>query len=233
MDKALLAPGMRVSEERGEYIDNIGIIFLEDSDAFIWQNKGGAKLTSNILVKDIIPSDDTLIITPKGGSFPEFNSKSDLYFKAKRKEMLFKILPGQYRPRPREIKLSFPAKVFYREFRSLPRIPLSSRTEGPFVTMRQLKNDQVRGYCSGKIRDISPGGIGLMAKFKEQHVFEPNKSFSIEKIAHLPLDPIKARVVYNHAINNKRGPSFFVGLELEKNLPDELLKDLFDSIGAN
>ncbi len=219
---------MRVSENRQEYIENIGLIFLEESDAFIWQDFSGSKLVSPVLIKDILPEENNLILSPKEKIFPKFDRNKDLYFKANRKEMLFKSPPGEYKIGPKKVELPFPEKAFYLELRQDPRFPLKPSSE-VFIGMKRFESGQAKGHFRGKIRDVSRGGIGLAAKFKEQHIFETDHLFRIDRVGQTVLEKaITARVVYNRPIKTQKQNDlpFYIGLELEEKLPPKVLATL-------
>ena len=220
---------MRTSKNRQEYVNNIGLIFLEDSEAFIWQTAGKSKILSPILIKDIIPEKNQLILSPRNKTFTNFNQDKDIYFKANRKEMLFKIPQGEYRLNPQEVQLSFPQKVFYREFRETPRLEATS-SKILHVEITPLKTGKKEEIYKLNIRNLSSLGAGLASKFEDQESFVKNQLCQVSNLAQTPLArPLTSKVVYNRVVKlhqDKNAFPFFIGLKFEEAIPTSILKDL-------
>ena len=218
---------MRVSQGRREYIENIGLIFLEESEAFVWQNNNGQKLLSPVLIKDIVPEKNDLILMPREASFPQYDLSKDLYFKANFKEMLFKSSPKKYHFSPSEIILPFPDQVFYLELRQHRRflVPVSREL---LAEIRPHPQDEAEKdlRIQLQIRNISSKGIGLIAKFQESYSVDHKRSFKVHRIGRVHLDPpLGTKLIYKNLVKSlkKHSGVLLIGLEFDKALPQATL----------
>ncbi len=221
----MATPNMRASQNRQEHLENIGFVFVDESNAFVWQNFKGTKLIAPIIIKNIVLERDCLVLSPVEGIFPDFQQGKDLYFKADHKEMVFKSSPKQYQITPKKIEITFPEKVFYLEHRAITRISSDPKQE-ILINLRPSEIKREGKIFTCRVRNISSNGIGIVAEQDYQEFFSIDSLFSITGFNGTEFEEgLIAKTIYNHTINIPKVNTLanIIGLKLETELPKEIL----------
>ena len=227
---SMVAPNMRASKSRQEHLENIGFVFVDESNAFVWQNLKGTKLIAPIVIKRILLERDHLILSPLEGIFPDFEQDKDLYFKADHKDMVFKSLPSEYQISPKEIHLTFPEKIFYLEQRKEERLDANPKKE-TLVHLRPISTKQEGKILECRVRNLSENGMGIVASLEDQDSFSSGSHFKIINFDEVDFEEsVTAKTIYNHMMTFSNTPLCIIGLEFESEFPKETLSAFQNSL---
>ncbi len=225
----MVAPNMRASKSRQEHLENIGFVFVDESNAFVWQNLKGTKLIAPIVVKRILLERDHLILSPLEGIFPDFEQNKDLYFKADHKDMVFKSSPTEHQITPKEIFLNFPEKIFYLEQRKEERMDASPKKE-TLIYLRPMATKQEGKILKCQVRNLSVNGMGVVVSPENQEFFSSNALFKIINFDEVDFEKsVTAKTTYNHTVTIANAPICIAGLKFESEFPQEILSTFQNS----
>ena len=220
---SMAAPDMRASKSRQEHLENIGFVFVDESNAFVWQNLKGTKLVAPIVIKRILLERNHVILSPLEGIFPDFEQDKDLYFKADHKDMVFKSSPPEHQISPKEIHLTFPEKIFYLEQRKENRLDANPKKE-TLIHLRPVLTKQEGKILECRVRNLSENGMGIVVSPEDQEYFSSGSLFKIINFDEVDLEEsVTAQTTYNHTVTLSNTPICIIGLKFKSEFPKEIL----------